>query len=358
MRLLELRAKGFRNLKTLALEPHPRFNVIWGDNGQGKTNLLEAIYCACALRSFRTAKAKEVIALGEEQAHVKAIVAHGSTESTYELMQGVRSRKIRLNGKAVRPLRNYFGNFNVVLFSPEDLRIPRDSPSSKRKFLDRSVFGAHPDHLAIVQNYEKVVKNRNALLKKGRETGSLSLDLLEVYDGQLVESGNELFNSRVSYLKQLKPMYEEAFSSIISGITASVEYEPSFENLAESLVSSRSKDMARGTTSVGPHRDDLLFSIDGQMASSFASQGQTRAMVLAWKSAEMQLLNQTLGRLPILLLDDVSSELDAEKNEKLFSLIERQSGQCFVSTTNPEYVRINADRKLWNVESGAVTADM
>lgn len=361
-----------RNLAPLVLQPAARFNVFHGDNGQGKTNLLETIYVVGALRSFRTQRLTDLIGFGREQAYIGARIQRAGLERVYELTQRANGRQVRLDGKAVRPISKYFGDFNVVLFAPEDLQVPRGSPADRRRFLDRAVFNRAPRYLADVQAYEKVVKNRNALLREigsGKRSLRQSGDLLAVFDQKLAELGGLLTASRLRFLGEIRPRFRAAFESITqTGLEVDVTYaagaelDPSLTSvrdlaaaLAACVAEQRPRDLARGTSSVGPHRDDLVFGLDGHVAAAFASQGQLRALVLAWKTAEMDLLSEVHGEEPVLLLDDVSSELDATRNEYLFEFLKRRPTQCFITTTHPRHVLLSSERVDYRVAGGVVT---
>lgn len=369
MQIRALKVSNVRNLDAATLEPGPRFNVFSGDNGQGKTNLLEAIYAVCTLRSFRTSRLRDLVRIGEERAYIAARVARGGLERRYELTVGQRSRVVRLDGKAVRPIARYFGQFNVVLFAPEDLLVPRGSPSDRRRFLDRAVFSENPTYLATVQQYEKLIKSRNALLRDEDMPPNEKNQLLEVYDHKLADVAARVWRARRAYLAQIVPRYREAFAAITQiGLGADLAYRVSVEadddadeaTLAEALrrrlAQERRRDLARGATSSGPHRDELQFLLADQEAPVFASQGQLRALVLAWKTAEMELLAAAHEDPPALLLDDVSSELDAQRNEYLFEFLRARENQCFITTTHRRHVLLaGADRVDFSVRGGAVT---
>ena len=273
----------------------------------------------------------------------------------------------RLDGKAVRPTSRYFGGFQVVLFAPEDLAVPRGSPADRRAFVDRAVFQRAPEYLGEAQNYDKVLKSRNALLRGLRERTSRDHTLLEVYDQQLAELGARRMVRRARLLVEIAPGFRRAFEAIARvDIPVDLAYAPALGPIAgdepavaaalgEALRESRARDIARAATSVGPHRDDLELTLGGQPAGAFASQGQLRAMVLAWKTAELDLLEDAHGEPPILLLDDVSSELDPRRNEYLFEFLRVKRNQCFVSTTHPRHVLATDDRVDYDVYSGNVT---
>lgn len=353
MLLRALQVVHFRNLAPLTLAPSPGFNVLAGDNGQGKTNVLEAIYLAGTLRSFRTAHAAEMIRHGEVEAQVRARVERGGLERLYEVELANHRRQAQLDGKVPRVLAEYFGDVNVVLFAPEDLRVPRGSPAGRRRFLDRSVFNRHVTFLQDAQRYARVLKSRNALLKDGSGDEAL----LSTYDEQLAGLGVRVVESRLSYLAELRPLFAEAYESIThSGLAAELEYHPSAApgSLAAALAEARRRDRARRQTTVGPHVDDLEFRLDGRPAKAFASQGQLRALVLAWKTAEMRLLRERLGDSPILLLDDVSSELDPSRNRFLFDFLRSIECQCFVTTTHPKHVTVTENRQDYQVVAGEI----
>ncbi len=372
MRIESLRLGAVRNLVPTLLEPSARFNVFAGDNGQGKTNLLEAVFVVATVRSFRTSQLTDLIAFGADRASIAARVSgHGMTR-IYDLELAPGGKKVRLDGKAVRPLSRYFGDFNVVLFAPEDLQIPRGTPSDRRRFLDRAVFNRRVDYLPTIQRYELALKNRNALLRKAGEGavgGKQLADLLDVYDEQLAELGAQVMAARVDYLGELRPLLCAAFAEITrAGLAAGIDYEWGDERLAakhpvpepaqqrELLRQSRGKDLARQVTSVGPHRDDLRFFLEAHDAGGFASQGQLRAIVLAWKTAELELLGRLRQDPPILLLDDVSSELDAQRNRFLFEHLAPRAGQCFITTTAPGHVLIAAsERRDYRVSGGSIS---
>jgi DNA replication and repair protein RecF len=271
---------------------------------------------------------------------------------------------VRLDGKAVRPLSRYFGGFNVVVFTPEDLGLPRGSPGDRRRFLDRSVFNLHPGYLALAGDYDKLLKQRNTTLRNHVRDGNAKLlDLLDVYDEQLAELGVAIVQARRAFLDAIRPALEESFSAITrTGKRAGATYdsragtEPTATSLLGLLREGRSRDLATGMTHVGPHRDDLVFELDGHVAGSFASQGQLRAILLAWKAAELAVITRAHGEPPILLLDDVSSELDATRNEYLFELLASAASQCFITTTHSGHVLLARDRADYRIENGRISS--
>jgi DNA replication and repair protein RecF len=340
--------------------------------------LLEAIYVLCTLRSFRTSRLADLIALGAERGKIAGRVETQDLSRLFEVDLGPRGRSVRMDGKAVRPIKRYFGHFNVVLFAPEDLLVVRGSPGERRKFLDRAVWSRTQDYLTTCQDYEKTLKSRNQLLRNVQQektTWAKAAAVIAVYDQQLSELGAEIMAQRLDFLDIVREPYGATFESIMrAGLRAGVGYSAK-EELSEAIGSSAGErranlqvallqllesrhqlDRLRGTTSVGPHRDDLLFTLEDQPAATFASQGQTRAMVLAWKTALLRKLFDWRGEPPVLLLDDVSSELDPRRNEYLFDSLRELRCQCFITTTHPSYVLLDSHRTDWTVEAGRVEA--
>ena len=363
MRIQVLAATGVRNLGPLTLEPRERFNVFVGDNGQGKTNLLEAIYAVSALRSFRTSKLSDMISFGAPEARIGARVLKDELIRVYELTIAPAGRQVLLDGKAVRPLARYFGGFNVVVFTPEDLSLPRGAPSERRRFLDRAVFNARPEYLGHVQDYEKVLKQRNAVLKRQDTMSPQRVEeMLGVYDDQLAQTGLRIANARAALVEEIRVELAQAFAAITHAerqATARYVSKTAGTN-AEAIVvqhrAGRAKDLATQSTQFGPHRDDLAFELDERDAGLFASQGQLRAIMLAWKTAELAVLARTHGDQPVLLLDDVSSELDPARNAYLFEHLAMQAGQVFITTTHEGHVLLSKDRADYRIQNGQISS--
>ncbi len=363
MKIELLTAADVRNLRPVELVPRERFNVFVGHNGQGKTNLLEAIYVVATLRSFRTARLADLVAFGATEARLGARVTKAGLTRIYELELGPGTRRVQLDGKAVRPIARYFGGFNVVVFTPEDLALPRGAPSERRRFVDRAVFNQDPEYLGRAQDYDKVLKQRNSVLKQADGIATTKVgDLLAVYDRQLAALGVSISDTREKFVRAMQAELDIAFRAIARiDRRASVRYATktagitadAFEAL---LVDSRARDLATRSTHVGPHRDDLAFELDGHDAGGFASQGQLRAIILAWKTAELAMLARVHGDSPILLLDDVSSELDPERNEYLFDHLANQAAQCFITTTHEGHVLLRRERADYRIENGQISS--
>lgn len=303
------------------------------------------------------------MAFGRTEATLGARVLKDDLVRVYEVDLAPGSRKVRLDGKAPRPLARYFGGFNVVVFTPEDLGLPRGSPGDRRRFLDRGVFNFEPAYLSVATDYDKVLRSRNAVLKQagqGMLGGTRLEDMLHVYDAQLSKLAVQIVSARTRFLAVLVPALVETFAEITrTGLVAGARYVSKIAGLTPELVEEklregRVKDLATQSTQLGPHRDDVVLELEGREAGSFASQGQLRAIMLAWKTAELRVLGDAHGDQPILLLDDVSSELDPSRNEFLFDHLATLAGQCFITTTHAGHVLLSQNRADYRIQSGQI----
>lgn len=356
LRVERLVARGFRNLADLDLSPGPRFNVLFGDNGQGKSNLLEAIYYLGALASFRGAPRVDLIAHDAP----RALLAARFLTEPHPLKAQVRlsrqeGRALALDEKRPRSTAAWLGALPMVLFHPGDVALVAGAPEARRAFLDRILEQVDATYVSAASTYRKALRSRNRLLKTpGTDRRSIT-----AYDGLLASSGAILGQSRARLADELKPRVEDAFREVAGEeLPLELAYrpriEPTVEALRRALADALPKDLARGFTADGPHGDDLALTVDTRGARHHASQGQHRMMVLALKVAELAVLARRVGRVPILLLDDVSSELDATRNRRLFALLDRLGGQVFLTTTQRELIRVEEARVDYRLEGGRV----
>lgn len=368
VRLLRLELQSFRNLERVALSPAEGITVVVGDNGQGKTNLLEALYFLCTLKPLRAGRLKELVRFGDPRTEVTGRFLLGGAEREVSVTVEGGVRQARVDGKKAASLESYFGGVSVVAFTPDDLAVVKGSPEARRLFLDRAVFNRFPAYLAESRSYGRALKGRNTLLREKAPRA-----LREAFDGTLAQHGARLWARRRALVGELAPRATRAFSSIgRSEGTALVAYRPrglpeSFdfdaadeptlsEALLEGLASREATDLERGFTSIGPHADDLKLQLAGRSARAYASQGQQRAMVIAWKVAEIENLEESAGVRPMLLLDDVSSELDPERNAYLMRYVAESGAQTVLTTTDAGLVHAAAgDTTLWlHVRAGTV----
>lgn len=353
--LARLELRQFRNFEIVEISPKERFNIISGPNGSGKTNLLEAIYFFGALRSFRTSYRTEIIRQGSSAAKLKGLFSGAASGLECEMELGAGLRKIRSGGKEVTSTSGHFSELPMVLFHPANMSLVQGGPEERRRFLDRALFQAHPGYPAIRSDYGKALQSRNRLLKQPR----VSRGLLAPFDDQLATLGARMVSVRSDFLSQTAPRFEEAFHRTSKGLLAAIRYEPDVagtqEEILQALDQAFSSDERRGFTSRGPHADEVVIEVTGRPARRFASQGQQRMAVLSLKIAETQSLQEATGRVPILLMDDISSELDRERNRELFEFLRTVGGQVFITTTHLDHVLIDDDRQDFSVVNGTVS---
>lgn len=367
MRLLSLSYERFRNLEQVSLEPSPHATIAVGENGQGKTNLLEGLYFLATLKPLRANKLSELIRFGATSARVSGrfLLQGAEREIAVEVIPGGRTAFV--DGKRAPSLEAYFGGVSVVAFTPDDLAVVKGGPDGRRAFLDRSVFNRYPAYLDESREYARALKSRNKLLKDGAP-----MSHLHAWDATLARVGARLWTRRRALMGELASRAQAAFERIgRTAAPASYHYEPSHlpdvdfaaadegalqQALLAALDKRLMRDVERGFTSVGPHADDLDISLGDHAARQFASQGQSRALVLAWKVAEIENLKATNGFLPLLLLDDVSSELDPERNAFLMGYLADSGAQTFLTTTDAALVQraAGADTVWYRVRGGTV----
>jgi len=374
VRIRELKAENWRNLQPLTLVPGDRMSVLYGDNGQGKTNVIEAAYYLAVLRSFRTSHAEDLIQKGPTGspdipatglARLRAEIVHGGLERRFEIELRPTGRVARLDGKVVRGTAAALGAVSVVLFVPEDLLLPRAAPSSRRRFLDLAIFNIERGYYDEASAFQKVLKNRNALLKRGPADPML----LDTYDEELARTGARVVMRRRALVAALAPLFREHFRALHSELPVSLAYtsdpdvaqasgeEHVRARLHEGLAARRGLDERRRFTGFGPHPDDLEIGLGGALARSHASQGQLRSLVLALKLAELSNVEARLGDPPVLLLDDVPSELDPVRRALLFEVIGRLDCQTLISVTERDIVPAQPARRDFLVRAGSVVGN-
>ncbi|MBC7792876.1 MAG: DNA replication/repair protein RecF [Clostridia bacterium] len=358
MRIERLEARHFRNLAPLVLELDACTSVLRGPNAQGKTNILEALYVCATGRSFRNASPRDLISHNEQRALLTARFERQGVHHDVEVTFDEKRRSMNVDGRSLSRTSKLLQLVNVVAFFPDDLRIAKGSPEERRRFLDRAVGNYRVDFVDAATAYAKVLKQRNALLRAER---SPDQTMLGVYDEQLLRHGSVMHTARETALAELVPAAAKYFDDVMHGkaamrVTLASGVEGGMSAFAEQLKKQYSKDRARGSTSSGPHRADLLLEVNGREARSFASQGQQRALVLALKLAEVETLGRMLGTTPLLLLDDVSSELDRERSRLLFETIGALGCQTLVSTTGATELPLAADTEIFDIEDGRVTS--
>jgi DNA replication and repair protein RecF len=367
--LRELRVRQWRNLAGVTLRPGPRATVLFGENGQGKTNLVEAVHFLTTFRSFRTNHLEDVVPWRAEVARIEGDVAVGGLERKIEVQVAGARKTARLDGKAVRRDAAGLQGVAAVLFVPEDLGLARAAPAERRRFLDRAIFAADRGYSVEAVAYDRVLRSRNAVLREAAPRAAL----LDTYDEELARTGATIVSRRRTLADALAPRVEALFAAVHADLGARIRYrshaslqevgrgavpghaEPALqEALLAGLRSRRDLDRRRGFTGFGPHTDDLELELAGHPARDHGSQGQLRSLILALKLAELAHLEERLGEVPLLLLDDVASELDEVRRTRLFETIARLPGQTLMTVTDRDLLPTLPGRCDFEVKGGQI----
>lgn len=356
MRLQALALRNYRNYARLDLEPGPHLNVFLGRNGQGKTNLLEAIAILALSASPRTRRDSELIGPLTAETRVEALVETGGR--AVDLKIGYRQedsrtrRRIEVEGVARRAV-DLPGALRVVLFWPDDLNLVKSGPEHRRRLLNQLLVQIEPGHAGLLARYARVLEQRNSLLKQ-IGYGDAGTDTLDVWDLELAGLGERIGQSRQRAVQELGERAREHHAAI-GGEELELAYTGPAPNLIEALAASRALDIRRGTTGVGPHRDEVMITLGGREARGFASQGQQRTAVVSIKLAEAEVIERRTGEPPVLLLDDVLSELDPRRRE---ALVERVAtgGQVVVTSAEPGPLPagVMSTARVWCIEAGVL----
>jgi len=319
-----LKLKNFRNYDLLDLEFDSTTNIFYGDNAQGKTNILESIYLTGTTKSHRGTKDRDLIKFGQEEAHIETVVEKRGVPFKIDIHLKKNSPKgIAINKIPIKKASELFGIINIVFFSPEDLNIIKNGPAERRRFIDLELAQLDKVYLNDLSNYNRIVNQRNKLLKDMFDRKDL-FETLDVWDLQLVKFGNKVIERRKLFIKQMNDIIGNVHEKLTGGKeNLKLIYEPGMknDNFEEALLKNRERDLRMKSTSVGPHRDDICFLSGNLDIRKFGSQGQQRTAALSLKLAEIELVKQEVKDTPILLLDDVLSELDKHRQNYLLDSI-------------------------------------
>lgn len=361
MYLKRIELKNFRNYEKEIVEFHRSVNIITGKNAQGKTNLLESLYIMSLGKSFRTNKDSDMIGFDQEYCRAKSFSVKEGKDLEIDITIGKEGKIVKIDGLKTSKNIDLLENVYMVVFSPEDLKIVKDEPEKRRKFIDRELCQLKPVYYRNLARYKKILQQRNTLLKQQE----IREDIIAVWDEGLSEYGAKIIQERSRFIGKLNRISSEISKGITDGkeelilsYESNVAYQANYEEQREFfrnlLHQNLKNDMVRRNTSIGPHKDDLKLCVDGIDIRHFGSQGQQRTAALSLKLAEIQLIREEAGVSPILLLDDVLSELDAERQSFLIHSL--QGVQLFITTTEltEEVKRQLPDGETYFVEKGKV----
>lgn len=368
MELKEISLVNFRNYEKLHIHFSPGINVLIGENAQGKTSLLEAIYMLSLARSHRMGNDRDVIRWQSEFALIEGRICRNHNEIPLKLQITKQGKSAKVNHLEQHRLSDYIGNLNVILFAPEDLELVKGPPQFRRKFIDMELSQMSPIYLHESVKYTQILKQRNRYLKQMQFQNTSDQLYIEVLTEQLVTSAVKLITARLKFIDQLEQWAKPIHAQISRGreiltlnYHSSFEINPEmneteiFEKLMSKFNSISARERERGTTLAGPHRDDLSFAINGKNVQKFGSQGQQRTTVLSLKLAEIECMKIMIGEYPILLLDDVLSELDDERQTHLLQSIETKV-QTFLTTTSLDGIQQDKIDKptLYHINDGQI----
>lgn len=363
MNILRVTVEHYRNLQTTSIGFSPEINVIYGKNAQGKTNLLEAIWLFTGGHSFRGSKDGELIAFGESYCKLSLDFFSEEREQTIDLTIRGGKRSFAVNGVEKRSGADLVGKFCGVIFSPEHLSLVKNGPAMRRGFLDGALCQSRPSYAKDFVLYQRTLQQRNSLLKEIAKNPDLR-GTLEIWNTVLAERGVQVMRQRQSLVEFIREPVQTIYRGISQnretidlfyGNTISREGDVTVDQFLERLQAAEKSDILTGHTSVGPHRDDLEITIDGNSARLYGSQGQQRSAVLSLKLAEASVLEEITGEKPVILLDDVMSELDSDRQDYLLNHV--RDRQIFITCCDPNTIHSLRDGASYYVRDGVVTAD-
>lgn len=350
---------NFRNIKNLSLSPGSRLNIIYGNNAQGKTNLIEAIWMFTGERSFRKAKESQLILFGEKTAKLNLdFVANNRPQNA--IIKWTPQKNIYLNKYKINMITDFIGVFSAIVFSPEDLNLVKGGPERRRNFLDIALSQIRSRYSKLLLEYNKILSQRNALLKDIFRHPSLN-ETLDIWDQVFSKIAAQIIRYRLKYINVLLPVAKEIYHGIshqkedleIKYISSddfdfNISYDDLYQYFLKKLIKVRNLDVKFGFSQIGPHRDDLKITINNFFAKNFASQGQQRSIVLTLKLAEAQILKDIANKNPVILLDDVMSELDINRKKYILNFL--KDSQCFITCCDEsEFKNCDSETSLFEI---------
>lgn len=350
---------NYRNYENLQIKLNENVNVFIGDNAQGKTNILESVYYGAFAKSHRTSKDKELINWNKDKAYISLLVGKERLDKRIDINILKDGKKaIKVNGVKVNKIGELFGIFNVVMFSPEDLKVIKEAPNLRRRLLDMELSQINKKYYFNLVQYNKILNERNMLLKNNK----FSEEMLEIYDYQLVEHADYIISKRLEYIDKVNFYGKEIHKDITTEkeniefkYSCNVNLENYKANYLKKLQDNIKRDREKGITSVGPHRDDFNVYVNDIDVKTFGSQGQQRTAILTMKFSSLKIIKEITGEYPVLLLDDVLSELDLNRKKYILSTI--QGIQTIITCTGIKDIKdyIDGNSKIFNVSSGKIT---
>lgn len=362
MKIQQLKLLNFRNYEKIELDFSPNYNIIYGNNGSGKTNLVESIYVLALTKSFRGSVDKVLIMNNKDVCRVEGSV-QDKYENKYKIIIKDSGKRVKINNTKIDKLSDYISKISVVLFNPDDLRFIKDSPSVRRKAINLEISQINNAYLKNLNMYNKLLKQRNSYLKTTNINANSSKEYLDVLTSKLIDYGEKIYLSRRKYIDLLNQRIGEIYNSICDIDDLKLEYVSDYRNFDKEKIIAKyrenlNRDIILGKTSFGVHHDDVRFKFKGYNIKDYGSEGQQKNAIIAYKLTELEIFYQVRGNYPILILDDLFSELDRFKINNILNLINKDI-QTFITTTDID--KINKDildmSKLFEVSDGCVRED-
>ena len=367
MILTKISLLNFRNYKKIDLKLSKGVNIFVGNNAQGKTNILESIYLLALTKSHRLGIENTLIKIGEEKAKIKGTVKDDKIFRDLEVQLEKQQKKVLVNRTEIRRIADYITNLNVIIFTPDDLNIIKDSPQIRRNLLNIEMSQLSRSYIQLYNEYSKILKNRNEYLKRMYINHLSDEKYLHILDEKLIERAIRIYQCRRSFLDRINQKIGVIYQNITGVSGLSIYYEPNIElstftseeitkKMQFKLSANFDRELSQGTTLYGPHRDDFSFYLDDENMRFYASQGQQRLAIICFKLAEIEIFKEDTDTMPILLLDDIFSEIDRKKKNKLLKYIENDI-QTIITTTDLKDIQksVLQNAKIFDVRGGFVT---
>ena len=345
MEISSLKLLNFRNYESLDINFSKHTNIIYGLNGMGKTNLVEAIYMLALTKTFRLGNETVVIKKGKNIAKIEGTIKDNITNN-YKIIISDNGKRIKINNTKITKISDYMAKINIIVFNPDDLKIIKDTPMTRRKLLNIEISGIDKNYLINLTNYNKILKQRNSYLKVLNKKNISATTFLTILTEQLIEVGMNLVKSRQEFIANINSYITDIYYTITKKGSLSINYKSEYlkkdkETLLKMYQKNISREIMFGKTLFGPHHDDIEFIVDKEIVKEYSSVGEQKNSVIAFKLAEIKNIEQVLNKKPILILDDLFSELDKEKINNILKLIDNDM-QTFITTTDID----NIDPKL------------
>ena len=362
MKIQHLKILNFRNYEKMELNFSPNYNIIYGNNGVGKTNLVESIYVLALTKSFRGSVDKVLIMNNKDVCRIEGIVSD-KFETKYKIIIKADGKKVKINDTKVDKLSDYISKINVVLFNPDDLRFIKDSPSVRRKAINLEISQLNNLYLKNLNMYNKLVKQRNSYLKTTNINANSSSEYLEILTNKIIDYGEKIYNSRSKYIELLNEQISVFYKKICGIEDLKLEYMSDYKNFDKDKIVKKYKDNLQrdiilGKTTIGVHHDDIKFKFNNQDIKDYGSEGQQKNAIIAYKLSEIEIFKSIKNDFPILILDDLFSELDQNKISNILNLIDDDI-QTFITTTEIDKIKDSIIQKsrLFKVLDGEVRED-